>query len=124
MRDEQRALVAEAVAAHREIAPLIARATPSWPLGLPGWDDPWLALALDDGESILLTLWRRPGSAAVTHLELPVLQGHEVSVEPVFPLALENWAVNWDKASARLTVEAGAADAAARTLRLRRSKGR
>src|SRR5205823_9581897 len=90
MSDAQRALVAQAVAAHREIAPLIARATPSWPLGLPGWDDPWLALALgfDDGddESLLLTLWRRPGSAAVTHLELPALRGHEVSVEPVFPL--------------------------------------
>jgi hypothetical protein len=38
----------------------------------------------------------------------------------VFPLALESWVVSWDQASARLTVEAGAADAAARTLRLRR----
>jgi alpha-galactosidase len=125
MSDAQRALVTEAVAAHRDIAPVIARSTPSWPLGLPGWDNPWLALALDDGESMsmsmLLTMWRRPGSAAVTHLELPGLRGHDVSVEPVFPLALESWAVSWDQASARLTVEAGAADAAARTLRLRRA---
>lgn len=120
MRDEQRALVAEAVAAHREIAPVIARATPSWPLGLPGWDDPWLALALDDGESLLLTLWRRPGSAGGTYLELPGLRGHEVRVEPVFPLALPSWAVSWDPARAGLTVEAGAVDTAARTLRLRR----
>jgi hypothetical protein len=42
----------------------------------------------------------------------------------VFPLALENWIVSWDQASAQLTVEAGAVDAAARTLRLRRSKSR
>jgi alpha-galactosidase len=120
MSDAQRALVTEAVAAHREIAPLIERAAPSWPLGLPGWDDPWLALALDDGESVLLTLWRRPGSGPATHMELPALRGHEVSVEPVFPLALSNWAVSWDPASAGLTVEAGAADTAARTVRLRR----
>jgi hypothetical protein len=43
-----------------------------------------------------------------------------VGVEPVFPLALENWAVSWDPASAGLTVDAGAVDTAARTLRLRR----
>jgi alpha-galactosidase len=120
MSDAQSALVAEAVAAHREIAPLVARATPSWPLGLPGWDDPWLALALDDGESVLLTVWRRPGSAATTRLELPALRGQEVSVEPVFPVALANWAVSWDPATAGLTVDAGAVDTAARTLRLRR----
>jgi alpha-galactosidase len=120
MRDEQRALVAEAVVAHREIAPVIARATPSWPLGLPGWDDPWLALALDDGESLLLTLWRRPGSSPVTHLELPRLRGLDVSVEPVFPLALPSWTASWDAPRGRLTVDAGAVDTAARTLRLRR----
>jgi alpha-galactosidase len=120
MSDEQRALVTQAVTAHREIAPLIARATPSWPLGLPGWDDPWLALALDHPESLLLTLWRRPGSAALTHLDLPALRDHEVSVEPVFPLTLPNWAVSWDPACAALTVEAGATDTAARTLLLRR----
>jgi alpha-galactosidase len=122
MSEAQRALVAEAVTAHRGIAPLVARATPSWPLGLPGWDDPWLALALDDGESVLLTLWRRPGSAPATRLELPALRGLEVSVEPVFPLTLPNWAVSWDPATAGLTVEAGAADTAARTLRLRRQR--
>lgn len=120
MREEQRALVAEAVAAHRGIAAEIGLATPSWPLGLPAWDATWLALALDapDGSSTLLTLWRRPGAPAVARLELPRMRGHELSVEQVFPLALESWAVSWDPAHAGLTVEAGAVETAARTLRL------
>jgi alpha-galactosidase len=43
---EARALVHEAVAVYKAIRADLPRAVPSWPLGLPGWEDPWIALAL------------------------------------------------------------------------------
>ncbi|KFG09328.1 hypothetical protein [Streptomyces scabiei] len=43
---------------------LLPHAEPHWPLGLPGWRDGWLALALrTDGGPTLPALWRRDGAA-------------------------------------------------------------
>ncbi|GAB4001145.1 hypothetical protein GCM10029992_35680 [Glycomyces albus] len=48
MDETQLRLVADAVAAHRELLPFISRAVPSWPLGLEH-RGPWQALALREG---------------------------------------------------------------------------
>ncbi len=48
MTDDQRALVAEAITAYRSYRPFVATAVPFWPLGLPGWEDPWIAHGLRD----------------------------------------------------------------------------
>ena len=47
MSDPQRELVAEAVRVYKESCGQRSRASvPFWPLGLPRWDDPWVALGL------------------------------------------------------------------------------
>ncbi|MEU5031463.1 alpha-galactosidase [Streptomyces milbemycinicus] len=47
-------------------------ARPHWPLGLPGWRDGWLALALRTADdSTLLALWRRDGAPEKVKLPLP-----------------------------------------------------
>ena len=48
----QRDVVRAAVAAHREVLGSIERAVPSWPLGLPAWEDAWTALALTAGAGV------------------------------------------------------------------------
>ena len=53
---------------------------PYWPLGLPAWDDPWIALALRASTVTYLTVWRRGGDAT-TILRLPQV----VSAELLYP---------------------------------------
>ncbi|WP_414780809.1 hypothetical protein, partial [Escherichia coli] len=86
---------------------------PHWPLGLPGWDDPWIALALRGSEGDLVSVWRRGDDASVT-LSFPHLVGRDVEVTPVFPLDLPTWRTEWDAATGTLHVRAGDARISAR----------
>jgi alpha-galactosidase len=63
MSPGQRASVASAVAVYKEIRSEIATGVPFWPLGLPGWTDPWLALGLHGPHGDHLLVWRRSASA-------------------------------------------------------------
>lgn len=60
MTAEQRCLVAEGVRLHRQMRTTLRQSLPFWPLGLPGWDDPWVALGLQDpaGDAYLV-VWSR-----------------------------------------------------------------
>ncbi|MGW1675638.1 glycoside hydrolase family 36 protein [Streptomyces sp. NPDC002324] len=60
---EQAALVRRAVDTYKTFRPLLPGALPRWPLGLPGWRDGWIALALSaENGTTLLALWRRDGA--------------------------------------------------------------
>ena len=87
MTDAQRDLVAEAVTAYRAQRMFIAGSTPFWPLGLPGWEDEWIAHGLRDGETALVTVWRRGGADSCA-LPLP---GWAASspVRVVYPVATD-----------------------------------
>lgn len=81
MSSEQRALVAQAIAAYKaQVRPSIGHAMPFWPLGLPGWNDGVVATGLrfvtnpdeatESGENgpeaaddALVTVWSRGGDA-------------------------------------------------------------
>ncbi|GIM94041.1 hypothetical protein Ato02nite_058340 [Paractinoplanes toevensis] len=122
MSSPQRQRVRDAVAIYRKIRHDLARSTPSWPHGLPGWDDTWLSLALraDDAERstppdaerntsagvTYLALWRR-GGAATTTLRLDHLRGRPIAVDVLFPRDLPAWTHEWDPAGATLTVTGG-----------------
>ncbi|MEU6249071.1 glycoside hydrolase family 36 protein [Glycomyces sp. NPDC047010] len=121
MTDAQRAVVAEAITAAKTLRAGIAAATPHWPAGLPGWTDPWTALALTGPDGDLVSVWRRGGPAA-TELHFPHLAGHDVRVTTVFPAALPEWKTEWDAATGTLTVRGDGAPVGARTLRLTTSK--
>ncbi len=129
---EQRALVAHAVRVHQDLRQGIARSVPAWPLGLPGWGDPWVSLALVAPEGgTLVGLWRRPGRPSTVVaaddagvvLELPHLAGRSVTVQTLFPLALPPWDTTWDPASGRLGVAAAGSVPAARLLRVTAAAG-
>src|ERR1035437_4549502 len=61
MSAEQSSLVAEAVSAYKGIRSEISRSVPFWPLGLPDWTAPWVALGLHGESSELVTIWNRSG---------------------------------------------------------------
>lgn len=87
LSSEARALVHEAVAAHKAVRAELATALTAWPLGLPAWDDPWIALALETSTAVHVTVWRRPGGEATAGLPLPRLRGTAVRVETLYPAA-------------------------------------
>jgi alpha-galactosidase len=113
MSGEQRELVAEAVRVYKEsLRPAIARSVPFWPLGLPRWDDAWVALGLRAPSGSLLAVWHRgpagaagSGSTRPAAVELPVphLRGTRVTPRLLYP-GNAGAAADWDEAAGILTV--------------------
>ncbi|NUS00931.1 MAG: alpha-galactosidase [Nonomuraea sp.] len=118
MTEAQLAVVRDGVRLHQRLRPDLLRATPCWPLGLPGWDDPWLALGLRAGESTHLGIWRRPGASDTVVLPLPHLAGRDPYVEIAYPAASGGWTYGWDPRTAELTVTATAPAPTARIFHL------
>lgn len=120
MSPSQRALVGDAIAAHRQVLDVVEASVPVWPLGLPAWEDPWVALGLRaTSGDLYLSVWSLPGASSSVSLPLPALAGQAVAVEPLFPTALGSWSVAWDAASGSLEVTNGGSTPTARVLRVR-----
>lgn len=108
MSPAQRALVAEALSVYKRVRGDIPAALPFWPLGLPGWTDPWVALglrgAVTAGETATyLTLWRRDSEEPERALMVPHLRGHDVSASVLFPM-VGDAAVHWNPQDGEVTV--------------------
>ncbi|GGN22938.1 glycoside hydrolase family 36 protein [Streptomyces fuscichromogenes] len=97
---DQMALVREALGTYKTYRHLLPGARPHWPLGLPGWRDGWLALALDaeDGTT-LLALWRREGADESVTVPLPAGGRPRVLFEAGARTSLE-----WDQCGRGLRV--------------------
>lgn len=80
----QRELVLQALDVYRGYRGRLPDAIPHWPLGIPDWDDDWLALALELEDATYVSIWRRGGSS-VARLPLAHLAGVEVIIECAFP---------------------------------------
>jgi len=104
MSAEQQASVRAAVEVYREIRTGLTTAVPLWPLGLPGWRDPWLSLALRSGDVTHLAVWRRGDDAGPVRLSLPHLRSQHVHIEARYPRDLPAWTVEWDTESGALTL--------------------
>ncbi|SIM59830.1 glycoside hydrolase family 36 protein [Micromonospora cremea] len=119
MDADQTESVRAAVQVHREIRGDLAAAVPLWPLGLPGWDDPWLSLALRAGDVVYLAVWRRAGGTPATTLSLPHLRGRDVEIDLLYPRRLPAWRCDWAAGTGSLTVSPNRPEpAAARLFRI------
>jgi alpha-galactosidase len=93
MSPGRRALVAEGVAVYKQIRAEIARSVPFWPLGLPRWEDSWIALGLRAPTASYLTVWHRgtrPGTGgdpSQLTLPVPALRDQPVSASILYPRA-------------------------------------
>ncbi|MFC4503541.1 MULTISPECIES: alpha-galactosidase [Streptomyces] len=120
MSDEQFDLVRSAIRAYKDIRPEISGALPFWPLGLPAWEDTWIAHGLRGQDSTYLTVWRREpdvggGETAQSRhgrnepvddrctLALPRLRGAHVHPTVLHP-ATADAAAEWHAADGKLTV--------------------
>ena len=118
LSSDQLTLVREAVSVHKSIRADIARSVPSWPLGLPGWDDPTVALALHAPTRSLVTVWQRgPGQDEVI-LALPSLRGRRLRADVIFPTGLPAWGLSWAAERGQLVVNQPASVPSARVLAL------
>jgi alpha-galactosidase len=105
MEPDERNLVDEAVALAKDLTADIASSAPFWPLGLPKWEDPWVALGLTTGDTSYIALWNRSVDAPETTLSLHgrgVLSAE--SVDTIFPRSLPGWQTEWDEESGTLRV--------------------
>jgi alpha-galactosidase len=118
MSETQLELVREAITTAKELRTDIAESVPVWPLGLPGWDDEWVALALSTERSQHVTVWKRTTTPASAALHFPNLVGVDVTVRTTFPTSLPEWDMTWDPTSGTLTIFAPTASEAARTIEL------
>ena len=91
MTDAQRDLVEQAVTAYRAHRAFVGGALPFWPLGMPGWDDEWIAHGLRDERSALVTIWRRGGASDTCTLPLPGWAA-SAPVRIVYPVATDGHA--------------------------------
>jgi alpha-galactosidase len=110
MSRHQRELVADAVRVYKDsIRAAIAGSVPFWPLGLPRWGDPWVALGLRAPSASHLTIWHRglrPGlDGNLTQVTFPVphLCGTPATAQVLYPPDA-GAAATWDAASGTLTV--------------------
>lgn len=117
MSPAQQLLVADAVRTYKRIRPELAAAVPFWPLGLPGWDDPWVALGMRASSTSYVAVWHRGhiGSSPVAHgrdvllgttsVALPVahMLGTSAKPEVLYPVP-GGASVEWSSATGQLTV--------------------
>ncbi|WP_197024642.1 glycoside hydrolase family 36 protein [Cellulomonas sp. KRMCY2] len=80
MDERQRALVREGVSLARRWADQLQQAVPIWPLGLPGWTDPWVAVGLRAATETLVAVWWRGDAHGEVVLDLPA-----GSIETAYP---------------------------------------
>lgn len=92
MSQRQHGMVTEAVEVYKAIRADLAEAVPFWPLGLPCWTDPRLALGMRAPRATYLAAWRRPpgGSPQAGEpdgIALPVrhLRGVTATPEVLYP---------------------------------------
>lgn len=84
MSESQRSLVREGLDVYKNIRRHLATGSPFWPLGFPGWVDPWLAVGTKVANGCYLTVWRRDEPSAC-RLEVPSMAGLDVEVSLLYP---------------------------------------
>ncbi|MFF9100937.1 glycoside hydrolase family 36 protein [Streptomyces rubrogriseus] len=118
MTSGQRDLVRSAVDVYRRIRPHLPDALPFWPLGLPAWEDTWIAHGVRSAGNTFVALWRRgpaaqagqrPGERqhhsgpSVQTVSIPHLRGTPVSPTALYP-ADSGATIRWHRFRGELTV--------------------
>jgi Melibiase len=109
MAHDELAAVREAVDAHRKVLTDLPRTTPFWPLGLPGWNDEWVALGLAGPTASYLALWHRGTEAS--EVVVPIAAA---TIADFYPADPRGW--SYRAGPDGLTVTAAAGEPSARIL--------
>lgn len=113
MTDAQLGLVAEGVRFARTWDDAGQHSVPVWPLGLPGWDDPWIAVGRSTATETLVAVWWRGHGDPEATLDVPA-----GDVEIVYPQTRSaGLTVHTENTAVRVRATGG--EPAARVLRIR-----
>ena len=106
MSAKQLDIIYEGMQVYQAIRGDIPAGTPFWPLGLPKWDDRWIALGLrsGDGKRRYVSVWRRGGEETKMVLPVPALKGKSVDAKMLYPKSFEGKGT-WDAGAGALEVE-------------------
>jgi alpha-galactosidase len=113
MTPDQVDLVAHGVRVYKQIRADLVGAVPFWPLGVPGWADPWVALGMRSEAATYVTVWRRhsgsdrsaASGARAGPAEISLRVGGNASGSTPSLLYPEHGAgLEWDAASRELRV--------------------
>ncbi len=100
---ERFALVKEAIETYKTIRGDVKEALPFWPLGMSGYQDPWVSMGLTLPERDYVAVWRRESETSRCVIPLRHRVGHSLSVSCVYPKKLPcEW--KWNANSGELTV--------------------
>ncbi|MGC8628055.1 MAG: alpha-galactosidase [Acidimicrobiales bacterium] len=115
MSPAQRQLVADALSVYKQVRTELAAASPFWPLDLPTWAAPWVALGMRGQRTTYVLVWYRgrvvegppvrdgAGPGKVT-LAVAHLSGLPARAEVLYPVA-QGAEVAWEAQRGELTVE-------------------
>ena len=117
MSAAQQRLVAEAISTYKQIRPDLATAVPFWPLGLPAWEDRWVALGMRARSGSYLVVWHRghigseprtdgrasPSGPAEMALPVDHMRGAHAAAEVLYPVGGRATA-DWASSTGDLTV--------------------
>jgi alpha-galactosidase len=110
----QQDLVRQGISAYKQIRASVARSVAFWPLGLPAWDAPWVALGLRDATKVHIVVWHRPaggdarpadgpGRPPKVVLPVPALRGKQAQATLVYPTGA-GASLTWAATAGELTV--------------------
>jgi alpha-galactosidase len=104
-------LISSGMKVYKDIRPGLKTGLPFWPLGLPTWQDDWVALGIaTTGGDHYLSVWRRGGSDSIS-LPIPTLKGKSLKVDLLYPEKFQASA-EWDSSKGALSVGISSAIAA------------
>ena len=120
MTDEQLSLVAEGIGVHKSTRHALAHSRPSFPTGMPSWNDAWTTVAFHEQSDIYLLAWRQAHASADITLDLPGLDASLTDIAQIYPLParLPEWSTS--PTSAGPSIKSPEGIAAARFLKITR----
>jgi alpha-galactosidase len=102
MTAAQQALVAQAIRIYKRFRGELRDAVPFWPLGLPAWDAPWLALGMRGPDATYIVVWRRESGTA-KWISLPLsARGTDAEPRVLYPSSAPD--CRWDATEGELHV--------------------
>jgi alpha-galactosidase len=103
LSSRQLELISSGMKVYKTIRSGIRTGSPFWPLGLPTWQDHWIALGIaTTAGDRYLAVWRRGGEGTVS-LPILSLKGKSVKVDLLYPETFQANA-EWDSSKGALSV--------------------
>ena len=109
MTEHQLGLVRDAIGAYKALRADLPVAFPFWPLGLPKWTDPWVALGMRSPRATYVTVWRRnskqgdDGKVPTAQITLQIgKKGESTEARTLFPAGGAD--LSWQPSTGELVV--------------------